>query len=66
MTFFEKLPKQRRVGLFSATLDIRKPDLLFLGMRNCQKIKLTVTLHNDVVDIIIPDTLNNDVQVVDN
>jgi ATP-dependent RNA helicase DDX55/SPB4 len=37
------LPKQRRTGLFSATLDsVEKKDLLKLGLRNPVKIDVKV------------------------
>lgn len=58
---FDKLPKLKRVGLFSATLEIIKSDIRFLGMRNPKKVTLSVkkTDTNENIDIIIPEKLRN-------
>mmetsp|Transcript_60496 Transcript_60496/g.51236 ORF Transcript_60496/g.51236 Transcript_60496/m.51236 type:complete len:95 (-) Transcript_60496:1168-1452(-) len=58
---FDKIPKNKRVGLFSATLDVIKSDIRFLGMRNPKKVTLSVKKSdsNENIDIIIPDKLKN-------
>lgn len=45
----EKLPKQRRTGLFSATLSAAKiADLIKMGLRNPVKISIKVLHSNDI------------------
>lgn len=58
---FDNLPKSKRVGLFSATLEIIKSDIRFLGMRNPKKVTLSVKKMDtkEDIDIIIPEKLEN-------
>lgn len=62
---FQKVPKQRRTGLFSATQTKAITDLARVGMRNPVSVDIKISSKITGEEQVIPSSLNNTYMLVD-